>query len=444
MNADQPNFEAEFSPSTQDELRAYLAENFASAKRPIVPVGGGTSFDDALPLRERAVKIALGRLDRVVEFAARDMTITVEAGISIARLDEILRGEGLRLPIDIPQRDRATLGGALAANVSGPRRYGLGTFRDYVIGLTAVKADGQVFHSGGRVVKNVAGYDLCKLLVGSLGTLAIVTQVTLKLKPIPEASALVCATFSNLAQREAAVATLLTSQTRPVAIDSLNAHAVEGIENRLRAGLPLGGPAVIVGYEGTQHETDWQTVTLLNEFAPSGPLGLHVLRNADAGPLWSALTEFTGVALAAGPPVSFPSPSINTSINTTGGPAASATRASATASDDNAPLVFRVRLLPSQIAEFEGLASTLPIAIIARAGNGEIVVKWIEPLGDEAVLVQQVARLDFFAQRFGGSFEILRGSGALNQLKTSAPLTAAVELMCRIKEALDPDILFKR
>ena len=73
----------------------------------------------------------------------------------------------------------------MAANTSGPRRFGCGTFRDYVIGLTAVTADGRVFHSGGRVVKNVAGYDLCKLLVGSLGTLAVVTQLTLKLKPLP-------------------------------------------------------------------------------------------------------------------------------------------------------------------------------------------------------------------------------------------------------------------
>ena len=195
-------------------------------------------------------KLPTRRLDRVVEFAARDMTITVEAGISIARLDEILRGEGLRLPIDIPQWERATLGGAMAANASGPRRFGLGTFRDYVIGLTAMKADGQLFHSGGRVVKNVAGYDLCKLLVGSMGTLAIVTQVTLKLKPIPEASALVCATFANLADREAAVAGLLTSQTRPMAIDTLNATAVEGLGKRLRVGIPEGGPAVVVGYEG--------------------------------------------------------------------------------------------------------------------------------------------------------------------------------------------------
>jgi len=285
MNAD-----SEFSPSTQDELRAFLLENFAGAKRPIVVIGSGTLFEQGPALRDRAIKVHTRGLDRVVEFAARDMTITVEAGIGIARLDEILRGEGLRLPIDIAQWDRATLGGAIAANASGPRRFGLGTFRDYVIGLTAMKADGQVFHSGGRVVKNVAGYDLCKLLVGSMGTLAIVTHVTLKLKPLPEASALVCAAFGDLSSREAAVAALMTSQTRPVAIEELDAATVSGIDGRLGIGIPAGGPALVVGFEGTQREADWQIVTVLNELAAFRPLGQHVLRNADASPLWSALT----------------------------------------------------------------------------------------------------------------------------------------------------------
>ncbi len=292
MNADSPSSPTEVCPSTQEELRTFLAENSGGAKRRLVAVGGGTSFEFAAWRAEGRLKVTTRGLDRVVEFAARDMTITVEAGIPIARLDEILRSEGLRLPIDIPQLDRATLGGAVAADVSGPRRFGLGTFRDYVIGLAAMKSDGQVFHSGGRVVKNVAGYDLCKLMVGSRGTLAILTQITLKLKPIPEASALVCAAFANVNDREAAVAGLLQSKTRPVALDSLNRVAVQTLESRLLLGIPTGGPALVVGYEGTQRETDWQIVTLLDELAVSRPLGLHVLRNADASPLWNALTEF--------------------------------------------------------------------------------------------------------------------------------------------------------
>jgi glycolate oxidase FAD binding subunit len=425
MSTDHLDSSAEFSPSTQDDLRAFLVENFAAPKRPIVPIGGGTAIEYGRPLPDRAVKIVTRGLDRVVEFAARDMTITVEAGISIARLDEVLRTEGLRLPIDIPQWERATLGGALAANVSGPRRYGLGTFRDYVIGLTAIKADGQVFHSGGRVVKNVAGYDLCKLLVGSRGTLAIVTQVTLKLKPIPEASALVCAAFQSLSDREAAIAALLTSQTRPVAMDTLNAVATEAIEGRLRVGIPLGGPSLNLGYEGTQRETDWQIVTLLSELAAFRPLGLHVLRNADAAPLWSALTE---VAAPTG----------------------------------NLP-AFEVQLLTSKVAAFEteceSLDAPMAIEIVARAGNGTVFGRLAEwpggrrsvthqggvaraagvPAVDPQLIEGVLERVAVLATRAGGEFRLGYGqSKGTSQLPHSAPDENVRLVTARLRAAFDP------
>src|SRR5438270_5640914 len=119
------------------------------------------------------------------------MTVTVQAAMTLARLQGLLAAENQRLPVDVPQADRTTLGGALAANASGPRRYGFGTLRDYVIGISMVNDEGHEVKAGGRVVKNVAGYDLMKLYVGSLGTLGIITQVTLKLKPRPEEEALV-------------------------------------------------------------------------------------------------------------------------------------------------------------------------------------------------------------------------------------------------------------
>jgi glycolate oxidase FAD binding subunit len=383
MNYESTSAPDEVTPPTQEELRKFLVDNVAGPKRPIVPVGGGTSFERETLRRAGAVKVHTRGLDRVVEFAARDMTVTVEAGIPIAKLDEVLRQEGLRLPIDIPQCDRATLGGALAANASGPRRFGLGTFRDYVIGLAAIKADGVVFHSGGRVVKNVAGYDLCKLLVGSMGTLAIVSQVTLKLKPMPEASALVCAAFASPADREAAVSGLLTSRTRPIAIDTLNAAAADGFEHRLRMGLPTGGPAVIVGYEGTQRETDWQIVTLLNELAAFRPLGLHVLRNADAGRLWLALTEF---------PIA-----------------------------GEGPLAFQAQVLPSKIVELEALAMDLPIEVVARAGNGAVFGKFAGPIADAAA-VETFMRVAASADHKSSETE------ALGQ---------------RLKAAFDPEGLFQ-
>jgi glycolate oxidase FAD binding subunit len=132
------------------------------------------------------------------------MTVTVQAGITLDRLQELLRAEGQRLPVDVSHAECATLGGALAVNVSGPRRLGFGTLRDYVIGISVVNDEGVEVKAGGRVVKNVAGYDLCKLYIGSLGTLGLISQVTLKLRPLPEEQALV-----SIACSADGVATLL-------------------------------------------------------------------------------------------------------------------------------------------------------------------------------------------------------------------------------------------
>src|SRR5690606_32325083 len=119
-------------------------------------------------------------LNRVIDYPARDMTITVEAGITWEQLEAELAKEGQWLPVDVARAEAATVGGAIACNTSGPRRFGYGTLRDYVIGIHAVDGQGMQFKGGGRVVKNVAGYDFCKLLTGSFGTLAVITQVTLK------------------------------------------------------------------------------------------------------------------------------------------------------------------------------------------------------------------------------------------------------------------------
>src|SRR5262245_38483222 len=148
-------------------------------------------LDLGLPPSRSGLGIDLTALDRVIDYPARDMTITLEAGITLARLQALLAKEGQRLPVDVPRPEQATLGGALATNTSGPRRFGFGTWRDYVIGITTINDQGQETKAGGRVVKNVAGYDLCKLHIGALGTLGIISQVTLKLRPLPEENALV-------------------------------------------------------------------------------------------------------------------------------------------------------------------------------------------------------------------------------------------------------------
>src|SRR4029079_11060283 len=122
----------------------------------------------------------LSNVAKVVDYTPRDMTIVVEAGVRMADVRATRAAEGQHLPVDVPRAAEATIGGVVATNWSGPRRYGHGTIRDYVIGINAIDGRGTPFKGGGRVVKNVAGYDFCKLLCGSLGTLAVVTQLALK------------------------------------------------------------------------------------------------------------------------------------------------------------------------------------------------------------------------------------------------------------------------
>jgi glycolate oxidase FAD binding subunit len=221
------------------------------------------------------------------------MTITVQAGITMAKLQGILSAENQRLPIDVPLAQQATLGGTIATNTSGPRRYGFGTLRDYVIGISVINSEGHEVKAGGRVVKNVAGYDLCKLYIGSLGTLGIITQVTLKVKPRPEEQ-----TLAVLESAPESLKTILdhlhVSQTRPVCIDVVNRAAALAINQRTPGLLPEDAPwLIVVGFEENSQAVAWQIQQLIRERQATGFDGLDVRFGSAADSLWQALVEFS-------------------------------------------------------------------------------------------------------------------------------------------------------
>src|SRR5260370_16134516 len=178
------------APASVAELAEQVRAAAAGGKA-IYPLGGRTMLGMGGSPTKSGLAIDVRDLNQVIDYPARDMTITVQAGITMAGLQAILAPENQRLPIDVPCAEQATLGGILATNASGPRRFGYGTLRDYVLGISAVNDEGQEIKAGGRVVKNVAGYDLCKLFIGSVGTLRVITQVTLKLRPLAEENALI-------------------------------------------------------------------------------------------------------------------------------------------------------------------------------------------------------------------------------------------------------------
>jgi glycolate oxidase FAD binding subunit len=271
-------------PASVSEIRELVTEA-RRAGQGVYPVGGGTTLDAGLPPSKPGVALDTTALASVIDYPARDMTITVRAGITIAALAAELAKEGQWLPVDVALPERATLGGAIALNKSGPRRFGFGTLRDYVIGISFVTDDGVEVKAGGRVVKNVAGYDLMKLQIGAVGTLGVVTQVTLKVKPRPEAAAAVVFGCDPLSV--GGVLDLLhASKSRPAAVELLNADAWRAAG----VGPALAEPWIVaVGFEEKAETVKWQLATLRGELAAAP---IHDLTDIpDAAALWPAISR---------------------------------------------------------------------------------------------------------------------------------------------------------
>ena len=227
----------------------------------VIPWGGGTAATSGTPPAEAGVVLGLRRLDRVLEHEPGDLTATAQAGTTLARLQSALRDRGQWVSLDPPDADRATIGGVIAANASGPRRHLYGTARDLLIGLTVVTADGAVVRGGGKVVKNVAGYDLPKLFVGSAGTLGVIVDVTLRLRPLPDVERFVGARFERLKDLGTAVRAIMGSDLIPNAIELRDAD-----ESRARG----TGALLVVGFDGVAEQVDWQCRELTQMVAPLG------------------------------------------------------------------------------------------------------------------------------------------------------------------------------
>ena len=172
-------------PGNADEV-ARVLKCARSFNLHVSPRGGGTKMEWGNPPRGLDAILTTHRLNRVIEHAWGDMTATVEAGCSVARFQQLLAEHGQRLALDPLWPAQATIGGILATNDSGTLRVRFGSLRDLMIGITIALPNGTIAKSGGKVVKNVAGYDLPKLLTGSLGTLGVITEAIFRLHPLPE------------------------------------------------------------------------------------------------------------------------------------------------------------------------------------------------------------------------------------------------------------------
>lgn len=266
------------SLATEEEV-ATLLRLSAEAQAAVVPWGGGTAMSlGNVPARVDCVAVT-GGLDRLVEHDDANLTATAGAGMTLASLQASLAARGQLLPLDARDPERATLGGLVAANRNGPRRMSCGSVRDRVIGMKMVLAGGERIKAGGKVVKNVAGYDMCKLFVGSLGTLGMITELTFKLAPLPELSAS-CLCRGTLEGCTEAAAELLASALLPAAISILSP--------KLQSSPGQWGLAVWVdGFE----ESVRRHLAEIEAIAARWGLSLEVLEGEEHAATWRRATE---------------------------------------------------------------------------------------------------------------------------------------------------------
>jgi glycolate oxidase FAD binding subunit len=245
----QPSYVA--SPASTQEASAVMRAA-SSLSLAVLPRGAGTRLEWGAPPSRCDLVIETTRMDQVLEHAAGDLVARVQAGASVRHLATVLRGAGQQLALDPPASAGAggaragsglqtgkvgTVGGILATGVAGPRRLRYGTPRDLLIGITVIRADGTVAKAGGKVVKNVAGYDIGKLFAGSYGTLGLITEAVFRLHPLPETSVFVTLDCADAAAAHAAMSAAVASPLAPAAAEI----DWPGRETPIRAGILLEG-----------------------------------------------------------------------------------------------------------------------------------------------------------------------------------------------------------
>jgi glycolate oxidase FAD binding subunit len=268
-------------PGTKEEVAAVLVAA-GEAGLPVTPWGGGTRMAVGSSPNRIGLVLALTRLNRILEHEPADLTVTVEAGLPFETLQTELGKRGQWLSLDAGASERSTVGGMLASDASGPRRHLYGTARDLVIGLTVVMADGSLVRGGGKVVKNVAGYDLPKLYIGSFGTLGVLVEATMKLRPRVDVDRLVVARFDRLKAASAAARAMMGSDLIPSALELADGEALR------RLGLG-GGAALLVGLDGIAEQVDWEVAELRRLLGPNGLGETAVLDGVARDEAWRGL-----------------------------------------------------------------------------------------------------------------------------------------------------------
>ena len=398
---------------SNDDVAAVLALASAHAV-PVIPFGVGSSLEGHLMAVQGGVSLDLGRMNRILQVHADDLTATVQAGATREQLNSEIRDTGLFFPID--PGANASLGGMAATRASGTNAVRYGTMRENVLGLTVVTAAGEVIRTGTRARKSSAGYDLTRLFVGSEGTLGVITEVTLRLYPLPEAvSAAVC----HFPSVDAAVRTAIQIIQMGVPIarcELLDANAIRGVNKHSRLGLNEM-PMLLMEFHGSEAGVKEQAESVQALAREHGGEDFKWARTPEERTkLWTARHQAFFAALQTRPGCRCQS------------------------SDTCVPISRLAESIDASVAEAE--ASGIPYWIVGHVGDGNFHLSYLLDPNDPAE-IETVERMNVLmvqrALRLGGTCTGEHGIGLhkMGYLVEEAG-AGAVEMMRSIKRALDP------
>ena len=376
-------------PDSAEQIAAAL-RICAEAEAAVAPWGGGTAMAIGNLPRGVDVVLALNRLNRFVEHDHANLTATVEAGMTLAGAQATVARQNQFAPFDAPHPAHATIGGIVSANLNGPRRTFYGSVRDLVIGMRVVLASGEQIKAGGKVVKNVAGYDMCKLFVGSLGTLGVITELTLRMAPTPEYGATVIAS-GTLPQVSQLAGELARSSLLPAAVVIFHCKINNIVPREWAVAVRTEGFAESV----SRHIGDAQTVAVRHG------LSIGTLRDDAHDRFWRDIADF-------------PLPPNR--------------------------LVYRLTLPRASLSEFEtvwqnwqGLQQAP--AVVADTAGG---VVWLSFDGNSSA-AEFFSQLVFFARKQRGHAVMFSAPGSVKKdLDVWGATPAALSLMREVKRQFDP------
>ncbi len=282
----EPQFVLE--PETEQEVAGAL-KVCAERGLAVVPWGGGTLMSIGAPLRHYDVALSMARMNQVIAYEPADLTMAVQAGCTLQTLKDTLASHGQMLPFDAAEPERATVGGLVATNIVGPRRFGSGSFRDLLIGIHVASPEGTVTKAGGMVVKNVSGYDLMKLHLGALGSLGVLTRLNFKVLTAPDEdhTGVVEGSLADLCTLGAVLA---GSQAKLDSLELISANAVTPSVVQWRLATRVtGSPAGVARKQ-----------RLVEAAATDLGLGVEWLDVAAGATLWQRCAGFIGAQAGRG------------------------------------------------------------------------------------------------------------------------------------------------